>query len=187
MHRVEPDSHHEFEIASPSTPFGGDRMLVLACGDTFAIFDGHAEMRPGPVSRHGLYSGGTRFLSGLWFQIAGYRPLLLSSGTRNREGGLFVNEASPDVFDHPTIRLERDQIHVVRRVSLADGGCEIALSLRSYATEPLRVPLRIWCAADYADVFEVRGARRMRRGRLIAPATSDGSIELGYQGLDGVT
>jgi glycogen debranching enzyme len=186
MQRLDPDPHSEFEIVAPPTPIGGDQSLVLARGDTFAIFDRHAEMLPGPASRHGLYSGGTRFVSGLWLQIAGSRPLLLSSGTRDRSGGVFVNEASPDVLDHPTVRLERDAIHLVRRVSLSDDGCEIALALRCYGREPIALPVRLWFTCDYADVFEVRGARRPRRGEPTPPELSPRAVELGYRGLDGV-
>ena len=171
MHRVDPDPRPEFEIAATSA-IGDDRTLVLATGDIFVVTDRHGEIRPGPASRHGLYAGGTRFLSGLWLHVAGSRPLLLSSGIRSEEGGLFVHESNPDVRDHPTLRLEGDRVHLVRRMSLADGTCALTLSLRSYADAPIRLPVRFWFAADYADLFEVRGARRARRGRLIAPAIS---------------
>jgi glycogen debranching enzyme len=187
MQRVALEPHPEFGIASPPTPIGGDQTLVLAHGDTFAIVDRHSEMLPGPASRHGLYSGGTRFLSGLWLQIAGSRPLLLSSGARDDGGGLFVNEASPDVLDHPTVRLERDVIHLARHVTVSDGACEIKLALRSYADEPIPLPVQIWFAADYADVFEVRGAVRARRGKGSPPELSPSAVELGYRGLDGET
>ena len=72
MHRVDAP-RPAFEIAAPSPEVGDDRTLVLARGDTFAILDRHGEMRPSPASRHGLYAEGTRFLSGLWLQIAGSR------------------------------------------------------------------------------------------------------------------
>jgi hypothetical protein len=48
------------------------------------------------------------------------------------------------------------------------------------------LPVRLWFVADYADVFEVRGARRARRGELAEPELSARAIELGYRGLDGV-
>jgi len=187
MHRIDSDPHREFEIAAPPAPVGDDRTLVLARGDTFAVFDRHGDMRPAPGSRHGLYSGGTRFLSGLWFQIAGARPHLLASGIRSGEGGLFVHESNPDVEGHPALQLDRDQIYVVRSIDVADGVCELAIALHSYASAPIRLPVRIGFSADYADVFEVRGAHRARRGRLIAPAIAGDGVELAYTGLDGVT
>ncbi len=41
-------------------------------------------------------------------------------------------------------------------------------------------------AADFADVFEVRGTKRSRTGRLLPGAVEAGSIVLTYEGLDGV-
>jgi len=183
MHRLEDDPGHEYEIASPPIPARDDRTLVLASGDTFAIFDRHGEMRPGRTSRHGLYSGGTRFLSGLWVEIAGSPPLLLSSGVRGPERGLFVHETNPDTPDAPLV-LPCDQVHLIRRVRVEDGSCEIELSLRSYATAAIRIPVRLGFSADYADVFEVRGTRRTGRGRRLAPEIAKDAVELGYVGLD---
>jgi glycogen debranching enzyme len=41
--------------------------------------------------------------------------------------------------------------------------------------------------ADFADLFEVRGSRRRRRGSRLAPQMSDGTLTLSYLGLDDVT
>jgi glycogen debranching enzyme len=184
MHRVGEEPNHE--IASRPTQAGDERTLVLASGDTFAIFDRHGEMRPARTSRHGLYSGGTRFLSGLWVQIAGCPPLWLSSGARGAERSLYVHETNPDVRDDSVLELPSGQVHVIRRVRIEDGACEIELTLRSFATEPIGIPVGIGFDADYADVFEVRGTRRIERGRTIAPEIAKDTIQLGYAGLDGV-
>ena len=34
--------------------------------------------------------------------------------------------------------------------------------------------------ADFADMFEVRGSRRRRRGTRLAPKTTDESVTLAY-------
>jgi glycogen debranching enzyme len=183
MHRLDHEFGHEYEIATPPSP-GDERTLVLASGDTFAIFDRRGEIRPFRTSRHGLYSGGTRFLSGLWLQIAGSSPLLLSSGVRRSERGLFVHETNPDLRGEAQLHVPADQIHLVRRIQVEDGACEIAFSLSSYATTAIRIPVRIGFTADYADVFEVRGTRRARRGQAIAPDVAKDAVELRYAGLD---
>ena len=68
------------------SPYGDPRTLVLACGDTFAVFDRRGDVQPGPGSRHGLYFDGTRFLSAFALRIAGRLPLLLCSGIRSTAG-----------------------------------------------------------------------------------------------------
>jgi glycogen debranching enzyme len=49
---------------------------------------------------------------------------------------------------------------------------------------PARIELRF--AADFADLFEVRGYKRSRRGQLQAPALEPLAVTLGYLGLDSV-
>jgi glycogen debranching enzyme len=178
-----PPSH---EILAESAPPGDDRTLVLASGDTFAVFDRRGALQPGPGSRHGLYVDGTRFLSGFALRIAGRLPLLLCSGIRLENDGFFVHETNPDVRDRDGAGLTRDLVHLVRRVSLADAACQVELSLRSYADHEIQLPLEISYEADFADVFEVRGSRRPQRGTSRPALVSERQVELVYQGLDGL-
>src|SRR5690606_37146022 len=143
--------------------------LVLADGDTFAVFDSHGEIEPGPGSHQGLYADGTRFLSGFAMRIGGHRPLLLSSGIRADNAGLFVHEANPDVRGPDRPHLPQDLVHLTRRMSLLDDTCLLEPSLRSYASSEIVLPMEVWFEADYADVFEVRGSTRERRGKLLDP------------------
>ena len=175
------ESHHAILAASGTVD---ERTLVLAHGDSFGVFDRRGDLRPGPTSRHGLFFDGTRFLSGLLLMVGGRLPLLLSSGIRGENDGLFVHQTNPDLGPPEAPQLERDTVHIVRRIELAEGHCRISLTLLSYATEPVALPLELRFAADFADVFEVRGARRPRRGRLLPARDADGALELGYVGLD---
>jgi glycogen debranching enzyme len=176
----------EHEILAESAPPGDDRTLVLASGDTFAVFDHRGGLQAGPASRHGLYVEGTRFLSSFALRIAGRLPLLLSSGIRDDSDGFFVHETNPDVRERGGPVLDRDLVHLVRRVTLADAACLIELTLRSYADREIQLPLEVAFAADFADVFEVRGSRREGRGMLREPLRSGDVVELCYLGLDGL-
>ena len=176
----------DYEILAEWEAPGDDRTLVLASGDTFAVFDRRGSIQPGPACRHGLYVDGTRFLSGLALQLAGRPPLLLSSGLRQDNDGFFVHETNPDVRDSDGPPLAHDLVHLVRRVRLSDAVCEIELSLRSYAAGAIALPLQLSYAADFADVFEVRGSRRARRGTTDKPLVSADGVELVYVGRDDV-
>ena len=48
------------------------------------------------------------------------------------------------------------------------------------------VELALVFEADFADVFEVRGTRRERRGRYLEPVVTDDGVVLAYEGLDGL-
>jgi glycogen debranching enzyme len=54
-----------------------------------------------------------------------------------------------------------------------------------YALEPLVIPLRFTLAADFADIFEVRGTQRQKRGRRLPDEIRDDVLVLSYLGLDG--
>jgi glycogen debranching enzyme len=179
------DLERDFEILAETAPPGDDRTLVLARGDTFAVFDRRGGLQSGPGSRHGLYVDGTRFLSSLALRTAGRLPLLLCSGLRDGDS-FFVHETNPDLVGRRGTVLGKDLVHFVRRVTLGDAACEIELTLRSYADREIVLPLEIAYAADFSDVFEVRGALREKRGRRQPTRVSQGVVELAYLGLDGI-
>ena len=54
----------------------------------------------------------------------------------------------------------------------------------NYGTEPRRSRLRLDFAADFADIFEVRGAERPRRGVLHEAVLEPDAVTLAYTGLD---
>ncbi|HKC49855.1 MAG TPA: glycogen debranching N-terminal domain-containing protein [Myxococcota bacterium] len=162
-----------------------ERSLVLARGDSFALFDRHGDLRPGPSGRHGLFYDGTRFLSALIVRLARRRPLLLSSGTRGNEG-LSIHATNADVREEGVLHLPRESVYLHRSIELDDGGLRIALALRSFAASPVTLELDFAFAADFADVFEVRGARRDARGSMAPPIVDASSVELRYTGLDRV-
>ena len=59
--------------------------------------------------------------------------------------------------------------------------------MTNFSDRALHFHLEIAFAADFADTFEVRGAKRAHRGRDHAPKLSTDRATLGYTGLDGQT
>jgi glycogen debranching enzyme len=60
------------------------------------------------------------------------------------------------------------------------------LLIRNYHEQPLRIHLSLGFAADFADLFEVRGTSRLRRGTASAACEGGARAVLRYEGLDGV-
>ena len=58
--------------------------------------------------------------------------------------------------------------------------------MRSYAPVTRRVTLEFGFAADFADLFEVRGMKRAQRGQYLPPRIEGANVELAYEGLDRV-
>lgn len=164
-----------------------DRTRVLKDGDTFGVYDRYGDIHVYGVGEQGLYYDGTRFLSRLEFAINGQWPLLLNSTVRTDNSLLLVDLTTPDLRDpdgHVMIR--KDTLHVFRARLLWGGVQYEHLRFTNYGDGDIEVPLNLEIEADYADIFEVRGVKRPRRGRLLPARHSARELVLGYQGLDGV-
>jgi glycogen debranching enzyme len=162
-----------------------ERTRVLKHGESFGVFDRAGTIRPTGLGELGLYHEGTRFLSGFELALERRRPLLLGSTVR-RDDVLIVDLANPDITDGRERPLARDTVHVFTSSCLWDRAWHARLRLLSYANDPLDLELSALFAADYADVFEVRGVHRPRRGRHLQPVVDPSSVVLGYEGLDHV-
>jgi glycogen debranching enzyme len=163
-----------------------ERTLVTVHGDTFAMFDRLGDILPPQQGRHGLFHAGTRFLSQLQLSLWRHRPALLSASVHEEDGTLIVHLSNPDIRAEGSWSMPRHSVHLVRRVRLEGGRCHIELRFRSYAAEPIMVPFELHFAADFADLFEVRGAIRERRGSYLPAAIGPDGVRLGYRGLDGI-
>ena len=181
------DERHEdpFYILAPSA-LADDRALVLKQGDTFIVCDRHGEIRPVGLAKQGLYHEGTRYLSRLSLRLGAERPLLLSSAVKDDNALIVVDLTNVDVSDGDVITVPRGSLHLSRVLVLWDGTLHEKLNVKNYGLTAISVSLILSFDADYADIFEIRGIRRAKRGERL-PATLNGNeVVLGYHGLDDV-
>jgi glycogen debranching enzyme len=164
-----------------------DRVRVLKHGDTFAVFDARGDILPIGHGEQGLYHEGTRYLSRLEFRLQDRQPFLLSSTVKEQIAVLAVNLTNPDISQGDQVVLRRNALHVTRSSLLWDMACHEDLRIRNFELLPVNLKVSIAFDADFADIFEVRGFHRERRGRLLPPVVNDDGIVLAYEGLDGVT
>lgn len=162
------------------------RPRTLKHDDTFAVFDHIGDALSGPGSPEGIYHRDTRYLSHLSLTLDGLRPILLSSTLRDDNGTLTCDLTNPDVFDAGgRMVLGHDLIHVRRSRFLWQGSCYERIMVRNFDDRPQTVSMEIAYAADFADLFEVRGTHRARKGQMRPPDIRDDGVVLGYVGLDG--
>ena len=179
-----PDKDDYSIIATASRPAEGTR--VLKHGDTFAVFDGTGDILPSASGEQGLYHDGTRFLCQLELLVNGRRPLLLSSTVRQDNDLFVVDLTNPDMSVKGLELFPSDILHIFRSSFLWQGACYHQIRVSNYGLTSRQVSLTLQFAADYADIFEVRGTRRQRRGQLSEARTEDRELTLGYVGLDDV-
>ena len=162
------------------------RPRMLKRDDTFAVLDRNGDARPVPGGPEGLYHRDTRHLSRLELKLAGEKPLLLSSAVSDDGAVLTCDLTNPDIAgDGRRPEIEHDQLHLRRSKFLRNGTCHERITVRSYASAPLAVEVELRFGADFADLFEVRGERRPRRGAQHRPETAADGVTLSYTGLDG--
>jgi glycogen debranching enzyme len=161
------------------------RPRTLKHGDTFAVFDHYGDAFSAAGSVEGLFRSDTRHLSHLLLTIDGARPILLSSTIRDDNATLTCDLTNPDFHDRDGRQfLDHDMIHIRRSRFLYDGACFERLVVRNYDVVARKVGLTISFGADFADLFEVRGTRRERRGSGHPPQLTATSVGLSYTGLD---
>jgi glycogen debranching enzyme len=175
----------EYYILAQEVPVP-ERTHVLKQDDTLGVFNEFGDIAAGARHEEGLFYEGTRFLSHFALRLAGARPLLLCSAVRRDDTLLSVDLTNPDIDLGGGRMLPRGSLHIYRSKILWQGTCHERIHVRNFTLTPLNITLSLEFSADYADVFEVRGQQRARRGRTAEPLVGADFAELAYVGLDGV-
>lgn len=162
------------------------RPRTLKQGHTFAVFDPRGDIVADGGSADGVYHRDTRYLSRLELRLNDAPLLLLSSNVQEDNVVLTVDLSNPDLSLAGRNVLRGERIHVNRRKYLWQNCCYERLLVHNFDVVPHRLTLSISFASDFADLFEVRGQKRTRRGRSSFERRSDASVALLYSGLDGV-
>ena len=153
--------------------------------DTFIVLDSHGDIGASAGGPDGLFNADTRYLARLELVLDDVQPLLLGSNLRDDNSALTVDLTNPDVYRHGRIVLQKDMLHIVRTVFLWRGTAYQRIGLQNHGDRPASFALTLLFDNDFADLFEVRGERRPRRGigsgKLLGPA----DVLLEYEGLDG--
>jgi glycogen debranching enzyme len=163
-----------------------DRRRVLKHGETFAIFNHYGDIQPIGLGEQGLYHGGTRFLSRLEFLLEDTPPVYLSSAIKRDNAMFSVDLTNPDLERQDGTFIPRGTLHIQRAMYVWNGCCYERLRLTSCGLTQLAFSFSARFEADFADIFEVRGIQRERRGDLLAAVSDRRSMVIEYHGLDEV-
>ncbi|MCY0389244.1 amylo-alpha-1,6-glucosidase [Robbsia sp. Bb-Pol-6] len=173
----------------------GER-FVLKSGDTFVVNDVFGNVGG---AQQGLFVNDTRVLSRFDLSLGTRAPSLLS-GNVDDSNTVFTahltNLPLPGLGERSPAG---GTIHLKRMRVLTGEGMDEAIAVTHYGlTAPAEggsasatdeppaapLPLSVAFAADFRDMFEVRGSDRAQRGETFAPVIEDGVVVLRYRGLD---
>ena len=148
------------------------------------MLDSHADIGATPGGPDGIFFCDTRYLSHLEILLNGSQPLLLGSNVRDDNSILIVDLTNPDILLDQKLSQPKDVLHVVRTFFLLRGVAYQRLRMHNHGNSPFDVRLSVAFGSDFADLFEVRGLRRARRG-IATVEVGESKVSLKYQGLDG--
>ena len=155
--------------------------FTLKDGDTFLLADALGDIQ---ANEDGLFSSDTRILSRLELLVAGRRPSLLGAAI-SQDNTLFTshltNRPLPALGERA---IPKGVIHIERCRFLCIKTLYERLRFTNFSAQDAQLPVTLSFAADFADIFEVQGHVRQRRGENLPPQVSAGGVRLAYRGLD---
>jgi glycogen debranching enzyme len=160
--------------------------LVLKHDEAFLVADQHGDLPRVPPSELGFYVRGTRFLRQLELLVMGERPLLLYADVSDDALQASVELTNTDTLVTPGASLPGRSVRITRRLCVYEEALYQLVVVESFAREPIELQATFRFAADFVDMFEVRGLAREHRGTLLPPELSSDSLRLSYRGLDDV-
>ena len=178
--------HEGREYVLANSSLADDRVQILKEGDQFGVFDRHGDILRLEHTAQGLYSHDTRYLSELVLRLGGERPLLLSSRVTRDNAALIVDLTNPPIRGRDDLPLRQDTLHLERTRVLWRGCSYENIVVTNFGDQHVLADIQIDFAADFADIFEVRGQVRKARGRMLDPSVTAEAVTLIYRGLDGL-
>jgi glycogen debranching enzyme len=146
----------------PITITVGPPVLTINEGNTFMVTNLRGEIEP--YDAHGVFSQDTRFVSAYSLTINHSSWTLLSSSNLTYYSARFefVNPAlQTDDGDLP------DQTIGLSLVRVIAHAIDETFEIVNYGMQPVRFVFELLLRSDFADIFEVRAKKIVRRGRAL--------------------
>lgn len=154
------------EIAAAASALSREADVTLVEGSTFCLSD-----KSGSLTGHarGLYYRDTRVLSGFELTVDGADPEVLTVVPDQPYSCRFVGRGRPRPGEYEaTLMIERQRF--------VGNGMREDITLSNHGPDDVQVSLSLRVAADFADIFEIRGIQS--RDRRISSRASDDLITL---------
>lgn len=139
----------------------GPQLVTINRGDTFVLAEPDGSIRPG--TDQGIYSRDTRYVSNYEIFADGEHWVLQNSGA-------VAYYASRTYLTNPRIVTEYGEIvqgtlSLILDRAVSDGIHE-DIDIHNYGTRRVRFSLELSLRTDFADIFEVKSKRFVRKGNV---------------------
>ena len=164
-----------------SLPMIGEiERLVRARGAMFLVTTRQGDITPAGARELGLFYQDTRFLSHYELEVRNCRTARLSAETShpayNQIDLMLSDPEHEELLEDPSNFLH------IRRRQILDGGLIEEIVFTNFLMRACDIEVLVRFGADFADVFEVRGAKRAKRGTSRRPRVEGASVVLGLHG-----
>jgi glycogen debranching enzyme len=162
-----------------------DGHIVIKENEIFLVCDGRGDVSAHAGDGQGLYYHDTRFLSLYDFAVDEFEPVVLATA------GELNFLTTLQLANRPTVLPDGQALRArsisVRRNRFLQDGLHERIDFFNYNAFPVTATVRLSFAADFRDMFDVRGYhRRTEHGTIGEPALYGDELLLPYVGLDGV-
>src|SRR3954470_12000516 len=167
--------HREFQVLGPRKVDN----LTLIDGKTFLSTRTSGDIAPAGAPDVGFFHDDTRFLSFMEMRVGGVRTVLLSSNTEKT----FLSQielTTSDIHLRESFDLPENTIHIRREQMLDQDVMLERIAFDNFNLNRVEVKIEIEYAADFVDVFQVRGMAREEPGQYYQPLINENSIGFHY-------
>jgi len=148
----------------------GPQVLTINHGATFVVSDLQGEIAGD--SPQGMFSNDTRYVSSYRLYTNGERCVLLTSGTPTYYlARIYMTNQTFATEDGP---VEQGTLAIIVTRAVSEGLHE-DVDLTNHGTRPVRFNLEVAVRSDFADLFEVKSRRFVRRGRIVTELHDEGT------------
>jgi len=173
----------DLEGAPPVPAEAREELLALKSGALFVCARRDGDIHSGRASGEGLYADDTRHLSEMQLTVGGLQPVLLAAVMESGHHAV-INATNPELRTGDGVAVPQETINVRRTLLIADR-LHYAVRVRNFHSRRVSTTVELSLAADFADVFEVRGVDRRTSGRVLPPQCSAAQLRFAYLAADG--
>ncbi len=159
--------------------------LTLVDGKTFLATNVAGDIVPPGAPDVGFFHEDTRFLSHLEFKLDGHRSAVLSSSTEQT----FVSQielTTGNITLRDSFDLPENTVHIRREQLLGSDILFDRFTFENFNRVAVAFTVELSYAADFVDVFQVRGVARAEHGQYYQPVVERDGLIFSYRGRDNV-
>ncbi len=117
--------------------------------------------------------------------FGGKTPIALSSSAE-RDYMAYVELTNPDLKnDIGENTIPQESVNI-RRFRMVYEGLYERIRIKNFNSFTIGIELKLVFSSDFADIFEIRGVKRLSRGKMLYPKMVSDKLILAYQGEDDI-